>query len=299
VSVLSSGAMNVTDSGRASSAANLVVGAVAAHVGLSLLSMVLVGLVMRAMGPETWFSASQFMWIAVDGFLAFALFQLAAQLRDEEAGPMRLAAIAVVASIVLDLVQFGINEVHLLPGGASSILSVLNVALNVGVKAVLLYAFVKVGGTKQAWMIPVAGLVMLLVVLKSGFNIASVLALVSPEVRRGAVMTIVLPGMSLVSLLGLAATAFGMKLAVNTAPQTEAIRAAAGLQPATAPEPISPAADFLIGGILLLVGIGVSVVSFSSASGGGRYVVATGAIGVGIGRILRGIIRAAKGNPAA
>jgi hypothetical protein len=291
--------MNVNDSSRASSAANLVVGAVAAHVGFSLLSMMLVGLVMRAMGPETWFTASQFVWMAIDGFLAFALFQLAAQVREEDAAGLRLAGVAVVGSIVFDLVQFGLNQANVLPSAANSIVSVLNVAINVATKGVLLYAFARIAGKTQAWILPVAGVVALIVLLRSGISVASILHVLSPEARRGVLMTVLMPGLSLVSLGGLFAVAFGVRQAVIAAPQSEAIRAAAGLQAATAPEPVSPAADFLIGGILLAVGIGVSVVSYSSASGGGRYVVATGAIGVGVGRILRGIIRAAKGNPAA
>jgi hypothetical protein len=61
--------------------------------------------------------------------------------------------------------------------------------------------------------------------------------------------------------------------------------------------PVSPAADFGIGAALLLGGLVVSVASYSfasSGSGGGRYVVATGLIGVGLGRLIRGIIRASK-----
>jgi hypothetical protein len=45
-----------------------------------------------------------------------------------------------------------------------------------------------------------------------------------------------------------------------------------------------------------MVGIGVTVVSMEAASNGGRYVVATGAIGVGLGRIIRGFIRAGRGS---
>ncbi len=66
--------------------------------------------------------------------------------------------------------------------------------------------------------------------------------------------------------------------------------------PATAEPAPNPAADFGIGAVLLLIGIGVSVVSYTAASsaGGGRYVVATGFIGVGLGRLIRGLIRSSK-----
>lgn len=64
--------------------------------------------------------------------------------------------------------------------------------------------------------------------------------------------------------------------------------------------PVSPAADFGIGAVMLVVGIGVSVASYavaSSGSGGGRYLIATGFIGVGIGRLIRGLIRLSKAQP--
>lgn len=56
-------------------------------------------------------------------------------------------------------------------------------------------------------------------------------------------------------------------------------------------EATSPISDFLVGGILLAVGIGVTVASLAAASDGGRYVVATGAIGVGLVRIICGFVR--------
>jgi hypothetical protein len=53
--------------------------------------------------------------------------------------------------------------------------------------------------------------------------------------------------------------------------------------------------DFLVGGIFLLVGLGVTAMSFSaSASTGGRYIVATGAIAVGVVRLVRGLVRLGK-----
>lgn len=60
--------------------------------------------------------------------------------------------------------------------------------------------------------------------------------------------------------------------------------------------PASPVADFGIGAVLLALGVGVSVASYAAASSGsgGRYVVATGFIGVGLGRLIRGLIRLSK-----
>lgn len=75
---------------------------------------------------------------------------------------------------------------------------------------------------------------------------------------------------------------------------------AAAPRPVTEEAPASPAADFGIGAVMLVVGIGVSVASYavaSSGSGGGRYLIATGFIGVGLGRLIRGLIRLSKAQP--
>jgi hypothetical protein len=80
----------------------------------------------------------------------------------------------------------------------------------------------------------------------------------------------------------------------TSSPSPNAVASARSL--ATAEPAPNPAADFGIGAVLLLVGIGVSVASYTAASsaGGGRYVVATGFIGVGLGRLIRGLIRSSK-----
>jgi hypothetical protein len=290
--------MTVTDPAKANSAAFLMLGALAAHAGFTLLTMAISGLVMGALGPQAWLLASELVWLAIYGALAVALFQLGASLQDEDAAIVRFAGLAVAGTVVLNLLIFGVGETHLLPGTAMTGLYALNLAATVAMKGVLLFAFVKVAGKTQAWITPLAMLVAVLMVVRSGFTMASLFQFVSPEFRRSVVMTLVLPGLSAVHVLGLFAVGFGVKQAIGAAPQSEAVRAAAGLQP-MAPVPVSPAADFVVGGILLAVGIGVSMVSYSSASGGGRYVVATGAIGVGIGRIIRGLIRLSKGSPAA
>ena len=65
-----------------------------------------------------------------------------------------------------------------------------------------------------------------------------------------------------------------------------------------APEPASGPdgkTDLLVGGLLLGGGLLVTLASYSSASGGGRYVVTTGAIAVGIVRIVRGLTRVSRG----
>jgi len=61
---------------------------------------------------------------------------------------------------------------------------------------------------------------------------------------------------------------------------------------ANAPAP-SATRDFVVGGIWLAGGVLVTLGSFAAASsgGGGRYVITTGAIAYGIGRLIRGLAR--------
>jgi TonB family protein len=46
--------------------------------------------------------------------------------------------------------------------------------------------------------------------------------------------------------------------------------------------------NIIIGALILLVGLGVTILTFSAAQGGGRYVVAYGAIAVGAFQMIRG-----------
>ena len=53
--------------------------------------------------------------------------------------------------------------------------------------------------------------------------------------------------------------------------------------------PVGKSGNILIGVVLVVIGLGVTFVSYSSASAGGSYVVAWGAVLVGIIRIIRGL----------
>jgi hypothetical protein len=68
--------------------------------------------------------------------------------------------------------------------------------------------------------------------------------------------------------------------------------AAATAQPAAAtPGVTPPPRDIAVGAACLGAGLLVTFVSYSSAAGGGRYVVATGAIAYGLARLIRGFVR--------
>ena len=64
-----------------------------------------------------------------------------------------------------------------------------------------------------------------------------------------------------------------------------------------APSTVSAGREILIGSLSLLGGLAVTLISYSAASstGGGRYVVASGAIAFGLVRLIRGLVRVSGG----
>ena len=163
-------------------------------------------------------------------------------------------------------------------------------------RGLLILVMVQLTMRTHAWVLPLLGMVALLSVMRSAFSAAMQHQLVDYELYRQPLYRFAMPIVSLFNACALAAGGFAVKAVASSGPtmSTPELVAAAGLRPAE-PERLSPATDFLVGGILLMVGIGVTVVSMQAASNGGRYIVATGAIGVGIGRIIRGFIRMARG----
>jgi hypothetical protein len=281
--------MNVTDSSRASSGALLVMGALAANVGLTLLAFAVNWLVPGSYdGP--FYLVQEMLWLAASGVLVVGLFQLSSAV--DEPLPAQLAAGAFVVDAAVDLVQ-----TLLLPKFGSGLLPQLvsdgSMLLSLAARGLLVFFIVRVTVKTHAWVLPLLATVMLLSLMRSAFSVAVMHQLASRELYSSAGFRFGMPLVSMFNAVSLFVGGLTVKAALSGAPQTPALVAAAGLQPAPA-TPISPAADFLVGGILLAVGIGVTVVSLAAASNGGRYVVATGAIAVGVGRIIRGFIRLAK-----
>jgi hypothetical protein len=61
------------------------------------------------------------------------------------------------------------------------------------------------------------------------------------------------------------------------------------------PSNVSAAREIIIGSVFLLGGLAVTLISYSAASGGGRYVIASGAIAFGLVRLIRGLVRISGG----
>jgi hypothetical protein len=280
--------MNVTDTQRAASASTLMVAGLAANVGFYLLSM-LVNAVVPGAYDSPWQHVETIAWLGLDVLLAVALFQLAAAV--EQGGLLRLAAVVLLFSIVIDL------PLYFLRGEGSfqlsQLLSVLSLLFLLFIRGALSAAFVQLTKNTHPWVLPLLGVVVVLTVVRVGLSAALSFGAVSTDLFVSPLYRYGMPFISLVNAGGTLVAGFAVRSAVSGARQTQSVLATAGLVPQP-PEPLNPMADFLVGGILLAVGIGVTAISFSSASGGGKYVVATGAIGVGIGRIIRGVIRMAK-----
>lgn len=162
-------------------------------------------------------------------------------------------------------------------------------------RVLFLVLMVKLCGPKRTWALMVAlvsgGIAGLRVVFSTALSFA-VVNFSSIVDWYGYVMGL----MGLVAMGCSVALVVGVRSAMMEVSDSPSTGAPSTSMPAPPAAPVSPAADFGIGGAMLVGGIVVSIVSYSLASsgGGGRYVVATGLIGVGIGRIIRGFIRLGK-----
>lgn len=288
------------DSGRTvGSGANVLVAALGAQAVMALLSPLLVSVLVSSLGVEAWVMGNLLLWLVLDGVLLVGLLQLAAQLPEASAGLVRVTGFTVLAGMGFDLLltlvdrSAGLGSVEVSGVRAMTLLYDVNLLLSLAARGLLLLCFVRLAGAHHPWVVPVVAVVALLTVANSALSLASMHDVLSRETRISGLFSLGRQGVGAFNAFAVLACGFALRAAVRAGPSVEAVKAAAGLQPAPA-VPIHPAADFLVGGILLAVGVGVTMVSYSSASGGGRYVIATGAIGVGLVRVVRGLVRLGK-----
>lgn len=279
--------MNVTDSQRASLAALWMVGGLAANVGLTVLSYAVNWLL-----PGSYEGAFPFiqelLWMVATGVLAVGLLQLSAAV--DEPLLLRAAAVLFIVSSLVDVAETLLRPKLGLGGSVGMAIYDVSILSSLGARGLLMFCLARLSMKTHAWVVPLLATVALLTLMRTAFNVASIHRLVPVELYRNRLYGTVMPFIGLFHGGAMLVAGLALKGAVSGAPNTPALVAAAGLQPAPA-QPISPAADFLVGAILLVVGVGVTGISLAAASNGGRYVVATGAIAVGIGRIIRGFIR--------
>ncbi len=206
------------------------------------------------------------------------------------AGPLRLAiglaGIRLMLSVLRIVARFGgPNLLH--PPGELGYVIMLCVfaALYLAMDVALWIAFARLLGSAMtsslhaaffALRITDAALSLLGLIFEGPLRKAEVAQL---EMWVGAGLTVAWSAVVLVALYRLS----------QRAPSSEASGAP---EPASAPDGKT---DILVGGLLLGGGLLVTLASYSSASGGGRYVVTTGAIAVGIVRLVRGLTRVSRG----
>lgn len=280
--------MNVTDSRRATSAAWLVIAGLGANLFLTVTSM-LIGWLIPGSYEGSWPLIQDLLWLGAVGVLAVGLFQLAGAV-DTKA----LLQVSAAALIINGLLDTAVGQlVPKLSGPLSDFAPFIwdaDVVLYLGVRLLLVWTLASLTMQKSAWVIPLLGTVAVLSIGRTALTLLMTHRLAGPELYASVWYRVGTAGVSLFNAVAMLVGAFAVQAAVVGGPNTPALVAAAGLQPAPAAA-TPPIADFLIGGILLAVGIGVTVVSLAAASNGGRYVVATGAIAVGVGRIIRGFMK--------
>lgn len=278
--------MRVTDSARASSAATLLVAGFAANLGLTFLSWV-INLVLSPSFDGPWRTIEELLWTGSSVVLVIGLLQLAGALEDRT-----LPLVTAVAWIAMTLVDLAGLVLQHTAGDLGRYAWDLSALLSLGARGLLWVLAARLAMATRAWVVPLLGVVAILSLGRTALSVATSHQLVSTELYRSPFYGPVSMAVSLFNVVAMLVVMLAVKAAVSGASVVPA-GAAAGLVPS--PEvPESPAADFVVGGILLLVGVGVTVVSLAAASNGGRYLVATGAIGVGLGRLIRGFIRLAK-----
>lgn len=273
--------------------------AFAANLGLLALSYA-VSFAVEDSWKGPWPIIEELLWIAFSVVGVVALFQISAVV-EEKALPILSAigwivmSIADLAATLLMHLTLNQEEGHRLdvPTWLSTLFYDASTLLSIGARGVLFFFFIRVTLSTRAWVTPMLVLSFIFTLMRHGLTLVITHANLgsdlygNPAFRYGSIFSTLYGGVaSILAAWAVTQTFKGMSAAPPTAQQ--------GLQPAIETTPASPSADFVIGGILLVVGIAVTAISMEAASNGGRYVVATGAIGVGLGRIIRGLIRLGK-----
>lgn len=244
--------------------------------------------------PETLEGVMTLLWLGLSVLLAVGVI-LIGTASDRPGLAWSLVALIVVGELFS--LAFALSRVFA-PGEFRwwTALSVPSSLVGLAERVVFLWLFVLLCGPRRPWALIVALIGGSLVVLRSLFFLVLPLVggagfLASPAYPWvSAALGLVTMGTTLALTLGARATIADGSLLVDAAAPV------GGGEPRAAPEPVSAGADLAIGGVLLAIGIGVTVMSYAAASssGGGRYLIATGFIGVGVARLIRGVVRGSK-----
>ncbi|MFO0596682.1 MAG: hypothetical protein U0228_15300 [Myxococcaceae bacterium] len=286
-----------TDVQRAREASTFMVGVFAAQLAMTVLSRIIAWLVPSSWdGP--WPIAEELLWLALSVATIVAVLRLGGALVDRSlalitAGVWVVMAIFDVAGAFIFHLE---RTASFIPGVVSKLVTDLQFLVTLGARALLFVLFSKLTMQTRAWVMPLLGVAWLLSAARFAMVIAITHGLAGPDLYRdplwrygGLFSAFFGTVVTLAAAWAVRAVAFESTSGAQAVPPREVGNHAPPLD-----ETASPTGDFVFGAILLLVGIGVTMVSMSAASNGGRYLVATGAIGTGIGRLIRGFIRLSR-----
>lgn len=284
--------MNATDSQKASTGTALVLAGLVANLGLTVLSYAVSYLVPHSY-DGLYPIIEDLLWLGAVGVLAAGLFQLS--WATHQLTLLQVTAAALVVNALVDSASTVLRlKFETVVNAFGPLLYDGTATFSLVARCLLLWCLVRLSMKTHAWVLPLLATVGLLTVMRTALSLAMMHNLIdglysSPVFRFGTLL------LSLFNAGALVVGALAVKASMSATPDTPGLVAAAGLRPSPA-APEAPIADFLVGGILLAVGVGVTVVSLAASSNGGRYVVATGAITVGIVRIIRGFVRMARAS---
>lgn len=283
--------MEVADQNRARGALTFLGALFLVEAGALAFSAVLPQLVMRYYSfssAEVLFKGISLMWFGLTCALAFAAWNLSQSVKGTELVWVLLGAVGLTLCLELYFLvveSFMPNGEE--PGSARTVLSVVSIAASL---AMILSMVTLIGrlGRSTAFAVGIG----VFAVLRSFVSVVLVLRIDDerPPVWAYPLRTFAAVGVAVaVAVLALKARNVGSGgTNVLTAP--------------VAQQPIMEASGMrlIVTGVALLVlGIGGTALSFSvasSGSGGGRYVIATGAIATGLVQLVRGLSRLGKGS---
>ena len=280
--------MTITNQPAALRGANLLLGYAIGSAFAWVVSVVM-SRVFSSSNFEASQAAQQLLWLGLSVVLAVGVILIATAV-DRPALAWTLVALVAVGAMFdlgFTLLQlFAKDSFHLW-----SLISWPSMLLGLAERVVFLIFLVQLAGPTKPWAIIVA----LIAGAGSALRTLTSVLFTLRVIEFGQVMSWYPYFTGVMGLVGLSSVLALVIGARSTIAQSVS-SAGSPVVAAAAEVPASPAADFGIGAVLLALGVGVSVASYAAASSGsgGRYVVATGFIGVGLGRLIRGLMRLSK-----
>ncbi|MGV3625000.1 MAG: hypothetical protein ACO1OB_29540 [Archangium sp.] len=224
-------------------------------------------------------------WLVASALMATGLAQLA--LTDTRPELTWLAAALVVLRALLDFGSLALlrsSNVELVSSPVISWVSNGIVLLAVAERSAVAWLLFR-AANQNVWASPFAVLTVAAELLRAAYTLALAWGVTGSE---GIVWR-------LLSAASISSAFFGLSIALFARATVTPVDGSLvppreqGLQASSEPMRASVTSDLLVGAGVLLLGIAVTTISASTASSGGRYIVATGAIVFGVVRIVRSL----------